>query len=232
MVQNIVRVHILNIFRAIRRLISLSIVVFITTFAFVVTFAAVQPFFEPAKFTPANRIVVLGAGMDPDGTLHLSSTVRVEKGVEIYKSGIAPKIHFSGGVGKPDGVSAGEQMAKYAIELGVPAQAISYEVMSQSTLQNALFSAPYLAEDKRIILVTEGFHLARSWASMKLFGSYDIALAHSTPFRRTNPNAKHSGLSMCIREALAIWFNAGRYLVWKAAPIFGTDETMRNNLLH
>jgi uncharacterized SAM-binding protein YcdF (DUF218 family) len=152
--------------------------------------------------------------------------------VKIYKSGAAPAIHFSGGFGRLSDVSAGYQMAQYAIELGVPSHATTYEGRSQSTLQNALFSAPYLMDDTRIILVTEGFHLPRSWVSMKLFGVYNIALAHSVAFRQSNPNSKFPQFTMCFREALAIWFNAARYIIWKLAPITGMDESMRNNLLY
>ncbi len=221
-----------NIIQRLRSLISLSIVVFITTLLGVTAFAAFQPLFEPKQFPPSDNIVVLGAGMDPDGTLHLSSKLRVEKGVAIFKSGASQNIHFSGGVGKENGVSAGERMAKYAIELGIPNTAITYETKSQSTLQNALFSVPYLKNDNRIILVTEGFHLPRSWASMHLFGDYDIALAHSVAFRQSSPNSMLPQVSMTVREVLAIWFNAGRYLIWKAAPILDLDEDVRNDLLY
>jgi uncharacterized SAM-binding protein YcdF (DUF218 family) len=222
----------MGIIRAIRWVISLAAVTFIATFAFVVAFAAIQPFFEPEQFAPADRIVVLGAGMDPDGTLQISSKLRVEKAVRVYKSGAAPALHFTGGVGRPNGVSSGQQMANYAVELGVPVKATSYEGNSYSTLQNALFSAPYLKNDNRIILVTEGFHLPRSWVSMQLFGRYDIALARSVAFRQTSPNAEFPQVTLVIREVLAIWFNIGRYIVWKLAPLTGMDETARNDLLY
>jgi uncharacterized SAM-binding protein YcdF (DUF218 family) len=218
--------------KTLRRLFSITLTTYLVTFCLVVAFAAIQPIFEPKQFAPADRIIVLGAGMDPDGTLHKSAMLRVEKGGQLCKSGAAQKIHFSGGIGKPNGLSAGHQMAQYAIELGVPAQATSYEGLSQSTLQNALFSASYLKEDNRIILVTEGFHLARSWASMKLFGSYEIALAHSVAFRQSSPSSKMPQITMCLREALAIWFNAMRYIIWKLAPMIGIDDTARNTLLY
>lgn len=205
---------------------------FLVTLAFLALFAATQPLFEPKQFKPADRIVVLGGGMDPDGTLHLSSSLRVDKAVQVYKSGAAPNMHFSGGVGKPDGPSAGEQMAAYAISQGVPKAATSFEGKSQSTLQNALFSAPYLQNDARIIVVTEGFHLPRSWVSMRLFGNYDIALAHSVPFRQSSPNSDIPQVTMTIREALAIWFNAARYIVWQAAPVFGIENETRDALLY
>jgi len=220
------------IFRAIRFILALAISTFLLTFLVVVAFSALQPLFEPDPFTPADVIVVLGAGMDAGGALHISSKLRVEKGVKLFKAGTAPKMHFTGGVGRPKGVSAGGQMAKMAQELGVPAAATSFEGNSYSTLQNALFSAPYLSGTKRVILVTEGFHLPRSWASFKYFGTKDTALARSVAFRQTSPNLRFPGITMCIREVLAIWFNIGRIIVWEAMGVLSYDQQTRDAILY
>jgi len=222
----------MGIIRAIRWLISLGVVTFFATLAFVSLFATLQPVFEPSLFRPADQIVVLGAGMDPDGTLQISSKLRVEKGVAIYKTGAAPRMHFTGGLGGPNAPSAGEQMAKYAHEMGVPSTATTFEGNSYSTLQNALFSAPYIKGSKRIILVTEGFHLPRSWASFKLFSKVEIGLARSVAFRQTSPNARYPQVSMVVREVLAIWYNVGRYIIWKAAPLVNVTGDERNKILY
>lgn len=218
--------------RLIRRLIGLGLVIFLTTLAFVVVFASMQSLTEPETFRPASRIVVLGGGTKPDGTLHISSKRRVEKGVILYKAGTAPMLHFTGGLPHQGGVSIGAQMAAYAQKLGVPKAAITSEDKSQSTLQNALFSASELKNDKRIILVTDGFHLPRSWVSMRLFGSYDIALAHSVAHPHLNLEARMFRIRMYLRETLAIWFNAARYLVWRMAPLWGMNGLERDKLLY
>jgi len=101
--------------------------------------------------------VVLGGGMSPRGSLHTSSTVRVDQGVVRYKSGSAPRMHFTGGLASPNAPSAGQQMALRAVEQGVPERATSFEGKSYSTLQNALFSKPQWRGADHIILVTEGF---------------------------------------------------------------------------
>ncbi|MBV1863143.1 MAG: YdcF family protein [Rhodobacteraceae bacterium] len=220
------------VLRAVRFLLALAVTTFLLTFFAVVGFAALQPFFEPDPFSPADTIVVLGAGMDADGTLHISSMLRVEKAVALFQSGAGGKMHFTGGVGRPKGVSAGEQMARMAQQLGVPEAATSFEGGSYSTLQNALLSAPYLKNAKRVILVTEGFHLPRSWASFKYFGTQDTALARSVAFRQTSPNLRFPGLTMCIREALAIWFNLGRLIVWEAMGVLSYDAQTRDAILY
>ncbi len=222
----------MKLLRALRFVLALAISTFLITFVFVIGFAALQPLFEPDPFEPADVIVVLGAGMDPNGDLHISSKLRVEKGVKLYHQGSAKRMHFTGGVGRPNGVSTGGQMAKMAQEMGVPPEATSFEGNSYSTLQNALFSMPYLENTKRIILVTEGFHLPRSWASFKYFGAPETALAHSVAFRQTSPNLRFPALTMSIREVLAIWFNIGRLFVWEVMGLLSYDQQTRDAILY
>lgn len=196
-------------------------------------FSLLQAAFEPEDFAPADVIVVLGAGMDADGTLHNSSILRVEKAVALFHAGAAPRMHFTGGKARENGPSAGQMMAELAHNLSVPMNVTSIEGRSQSTLQNALFSQPMLKDATRIILVTEGFHLPRSWASFHWAAwqkgqRFDIALAHSTAFRQQSSNSRFSAISMVVREGLAWGFNLIRVGSWHGAGWFGTFENERN----
>jgi uncharacterized SAM-binding protein YcdF (DUF218 family) len=198
-------------------------------------FALLQAAFEPVNFARADVIVVPGAGMDADGTLHRSSIGRVEKAVALFQDGTAARLHFSGGGAVPDGPSAGAQMAALAQASGVPATAISIEGRSQSTLQNALFSQDALTGATRIIIVTEGFHLARSWLSFRWAGwtagqRPQIALAHSTIFRKARPG-RSGAVMMVLREGAAWPFNVARAAVWHAAQWTGTSRERRDSWL-
>ncbi len=216
------------LFRSIRRLIAWCVVIYLCTLVFVAGFATLQPLWEPTDIK-ADLIVVLGGGMSPKGTLHTSSTVRVDKGVSLFKTGAAPRIHFTGGLASPNAPSAGAQMAARAIEAGVPETATSFEGKSYSTLQNALFSKPDWQGAQHIILVTEGFHLPRSWATFKAFGAQKITLAHARKFRGERIRA---GIRMTFREALAVWFNAARLLVWQGAAFTDMAQDERDALLY
>src|SRR5512137_2804345 len=50
----------------------------------------------PSDIQSADAIVVLGAAMDPDGTLSCESLVRTVKAVALYRTGRAPLVVFSG----------------------------------------------------------------------------------------------------------------------------------------
>lgn len=213
--------------RVIGRLIALGIFGFTATIIGVATFAALWPIPTPKKMTQTDIIVVLGAGMDPDGTLHRSTTLRVDRGVELWKADLAPRLHFTGGQGRPGGPSAGERMAERAISQGVPIEVISYEGRSLSTLQNALFSQPMLEDAKTIRLVTEGFHLPRSYLSFWWAGDHDIYLSFSERFRNSTLGAQSPDVVMVFREALAVWFNLARVGIYETAAVFGVEEARR-----
>jgi uncharacterized SAM-binding protein YcdF (DUF218 family) len=123
-------------------------------------------------------------------------------------------------------------MADLAVSLGVPAAVISYEDRSQSTLQNALFSAPQLHDATSIRLVTEGFHLPRSWLSFRWAGDWSLSLTPSERFRSMSPNSRYPGLTMVLREGVAFWFNAGRVLTYEAGGLIGVDQRTREGWLY
>lgn len=216
------------LFRSIRRLIAWCVVIYLGTLGFVAGYATLRPLWEPTDIK-ADLIIVLGGGMSPKGSLHTSSTVRVDKGIALFNAGAAPRIHFTGGLASPNAPSAGKQMAARAIAAGVPEGATSFEGQSYSTLQNALFSKPVWQDADKIVLVTEGFHLPRSWATFKAFGAQDITLASARRFRGERVRA---GFRMTFREALAVWFNAARFLVWQGAAWSDMSQEDRDALLY
>ena len=120
-------------------------------------------------------------------------------------------------------------MAARSIADGVPETATSFEGKSYSTLQNALFSKSNWQGAKHIVLVTEGFHLPRSWATFKAFGAQKITLVHARRFRGERIKA---GIRLTVRETLAIWFNAARLIVWQAAEFTDMPQEYRDALLY
>ncbi|MHA3913606.1 YdcF family protein [Halovulum sp. GXIMD14793] len=177
----------------------------------------------------ADAIMVLGAGMDADGRLHASTLARVETAVKLYHQGAAPKIVMTGGRLRPEGPSAGGRMAKRAIALGVPPQALISETYSLSTLQNALMSKP-LIEDAGItsvVLVTDGFHMLRALATMRWVGIRVVGTRAPTAFRSS------SGLPsyMVLREVVAWGANLARVPVWHIGGWLGVDDGTRMNWL-
>jgi uncharacterized SAM-binding protein YcdF (DUF218 family) len=74
-------------------------------------------------------------------------------------------------------------MADAARAAGVPVDALRVEVESHSTLQNAIYARVILGADAEqpVILVTNRYHLPRSWASFRWAGMHDITLYSAEP---------------------------------------------------
>lgn len=209
----------MGIVRRLIRLASWAVGLLAATFIGVAAFTFTYE--NKAEPDAVDVIVCLGAGMSADGTLHGPAIKRVETCAELYAKGIAPRVHFTGGRRVPDGPAAGDQMAKLAISLGVPDGAISRENESLSTLQNALFSQPMLADADTILIVTEAFHLPRSVTSFRLLGPQSATMYMSEPVRLRDDGSPD--WRMLRREVTAIWFNGLRLGAWWLGGIFNIE---------
>jgi uncharacterized SAM-binding protein YcdF (DUF218 family) len=111
----------------------------------------------------ADAIVVLGAMVLRDGTASNALRERVEHAVSLYKSGLAPLLICTGGLGThaPSEASVARALA---IELGVPASQVLVEEKSHSTRQNALFAQEIARQHgvRSVIVVSQAYHLLRS----------------------------------------------------------------------
>ncbi|HEX8362068.1 MAG TPA: YdcF family protein [Longimicrobium sp.] len=139
--------------------------------------------FPPPIDGAADAIVVLGGGVHPDGSLPPVARARVERAVELFEGGIAPRLIFSGrcGLTSPEpAVTEAEAMAAYAARLGVPWSALLREDDSKDTLGNAYFTWSRFLEPNgwtSIRVVTSDFHLSRAaWVFRKILGpGYDFS---------------------------------------------------------
>lgn len=113
----------------------------------------------------ADAIVVLGAPLRPDGSLSFVAEERVRAGVALWRQGVAPRLVLTGGHGPraaADLPAEAEAMARRARELGVPDEALALETESTNTSENASFSAALLGPGRRVVVVTQPFHLRRA----------------------------------------------------------------------
>lgn len=211
-------------FKWAKRLITLGLF----TFAAVCLWTLLWPTTDGANTRPADVIICLGSGYDIDGRVDKAGQKRAKKCTDLYLKGVAPRIIFTGGSVDPTLQPFGDAMMAYAISLGIDPAHVSSETLSQSTLHNALFSMPLIAQGDRIVLVSEAFHLPRSWASFKWSGADEIILVASERLRR-DPLTDQPHYLMLVREVAAIWFNLARATIWSAASIFGKEN---NSWLH
>ncbi len=116
------------------------------------------------------------------GGLFGETKTRLDRAVALYTDGKAPRLIVSGGTATNNEAVA-EAMAAAAIEAGVPADAITIEGNSHSTLQNALFVGDIEDLDKAspILLVSHRYHLLRANASFRWAGFESITNVAADP---------------------------------------------------
>jgi len=114
---------------------------------------------KPEDAGEADCILVLGCGLkDGKPGQHLSR--RLDTAIALYKSGAAPKILMSGDHGRED-YDEVNAMKRYAVERGVPADAILMDHAGFSTYES-MVRARTVFGCESMIIVTQEFHIYRA----------------------------------------------------------------------
>ncbi|MEJ6391571.1 YdcF family protein [Gymnodinialimonas ulvae] len=177
----------------------------------------------------ADAIICLGGGMSYHGWEDPgpASARRALTCAELVRDGVAPVAVFTGTGNSV--MSAGEAMANLAAENGLPTEAIVIEPRARSTMQNAVFSYALLPDaPDRVVIVSDPFHLPRSWIIFTLLGAaeVDVYAARMTYSYDDGPEAR-SYLQWTLREAFAVWANVARIGTYLAGGLFGIDPQTR-----
>jgi uncharacterized SAM-binding protein YcdF (DUF218 family) len=154
-----------------RTLGALALVAALAAAALFAQAAAIDRYGSVDRAQPADAIVILGCRVGPGGIPSDSLRTRTLHAVELYRQGLAPAIICTGGLGThPPEESRVE--AALALRRGVPATAIFREERSHSTLENARYAAEICRARgwKRVIVVSEPYHLYRSAACFRRVG--------------------------------------------------------------
>jgi uncharacterized SAM-binding protein YcdF (DUF218 family) len=111
---------------------------------------------------PVDAIVVLGAAQY-DGRPSPVLQARLDEVLDAWKKGVAPLIVVTGGKLQGDRFTEAESSRNYLVDHGVPAESILLENEGHSSWQSMEGAAKLLDEHgaKRILLVSDGFHLFR-----------------------------------------------------------------------
>lgn len=125
--------------------------------------ASAQPPVVAAKDFSKPAIVILGYGLNDNGTMRPILRRRVLTGLTVAQFFPQSPIIVTGGNPRGGNTEAG-QMRKMLMMLGFPAHRIIVEDKANSTVQNARFSVPLAKEAgaSGIILVTSSTHQDRA----------------------------------------------------------------------
>lgn len=152
---------------------------------------------------PAEAVVVLGARVYPDGRPSLALYDRTRTGAELVRRGLAEKLVLSGGPGDR-GVHETDAMKRVALELGVAESAIVVDRDGLTTAHSSrntrsLLDVPEASSPPRVLVVSHGYHLARTRLAMHDAG----VVAYTVPARETRPLLRLP--YFVAREVAAFW---------------------------
>ncbi len=151
---------------------------------------------DPEELVGVEAIVVLGGGSvthrAPGGEIQIvsdSSALRAIEGARLYRLMDEPWVIASGGSSELlRGGSAESQAMRLALmQLGVPAERILLETVSQNTRGQAVALRPMLEEQglERFVLVTSPTHMPRALRAFRAVGLEpmpSVAAQHSETF--------------------------------------------------
>lgn len=130
---------------------------------------------EAADNAKADCILVLGAGIRPDGTPSFMLRDRLDKGIELYEADVAPKLLLSGDNGQEryDEVNA---MKDYVLAQGVPAEDIFLDHAGFSTY-DSIYRAKAVFAVEGAVVVTQKYHLYRALYIAKRLGLQAVGIS-------------------------------------------------------
>jgi SanA protein len=122
---------------------------------------------EAGAARPADAVMVLGALVFPDGRVSPMLADRLEVALALYEEGAAEKILLSGDHGQVE-YDEVNTMRRYLEERGVPPEDIFMDHAGFDTY-DSMYRAREVFQAKRLIIVTQGFHLPRAlWIGDRL----------------------------------------------------------------
>lgn len=108
----------------------------------------------------ADCILVLGCLVREDGTPSNMLHDRLQRGVELYKAGAAPKLLMSGDHGRED-YDEVNTMKQFALDAGIASADVFMDHAGFSTYES-LYRAKEVFGVKKVIIVTQKYHLYRA----------------------------------------------------------------------
>ncbi len=121
-----------------------------------------------ARLENVDCILVLGCGLRSDGSPSDMLHDRLTQGVTLYQQGAAPKLLMSGDHGRAhyDEVNA---MKAFAVDAGIPTEDVFMDHAGFSTYES-IYRAKAIFGAKKIIIVTQEYHLYRALYIAQQFG--------------------------------------------------------------
>lgn len=135
---------------------------------------------EASQLEDVDCILVLGCGVWDDGRPSHMLEDRLKRSLELFDLGAAPKLLMSGDHGRVD-YDEVATMKQFVIDQGVPSEDVFMDHAGFSTYES-MYRAKEIFQAKKIIIVTQGYHLYRAIYIAERLGmeAYGVASDYRT----------------------------------------------------
>lgn len=151
------------------------------------------------KTNSAEAILVLGAGVRPNGTPSHMLEDRLLTALTLYQMGVSDRIIVSGDHGEDHYDEVGV-MKRYLVAKGVPSEHVFMDHAGFNTY-DSLYRAKAVFGAKRVVIVTQRYHAYRSLMIGRSLGLSPVAVAAPIQATEASHYAKQPWYS--FRESLA-----------------------------
>jgi uncharacterized SAM-binding protein YcdF (DUF218 family) len=173
--------------RRIRIILTVVLTLCLLIFIIVEALIIMDPYLHRSELAgEVDYLIVLGAGIWPDGRPTLALSYRLDEAIAYYNSHGPLRIIVSGGQGANEPFAEALAMSLYLQDRGIPIEDILVEDRSTSTMENFKFSRQLIGEAVpepiRIVFITNDFHVLRSRILAKRNGFEAYAIPAPTPY--------------------------------------------------
>ncbi len=135
---------------------------------------------EAAKLTDVDCILILGCGVRADGSPSDMLHDRLQRGVELFELGAAPKLLMTGDHGQ-NGYDEVNTMKSFAVDAGISSEHVFMDHAGFSTYES-MYRAKEIFQAKKVIIVTQQYHLYRAIYIAESLGleAYGVAADYRT----------------------------------------------------
>ena len=152
--------------------------IFLAIFLIVESFIFVYSFSKPQK--GASIIIVLGSGVNKDGTVSRDFKARLDAGIEYHEEN-GGTIVVTGKKGRDEPIAEAVVAKDYLIKKGVKESDIRVDDQSKNTHENILnaYNLTKDIENRKTVIVSSCFHLFRANFIAHKIGFDDVSLKPS-----------------------------------------------------
>jgi uncharacterized SAM-binding protein YcdF (DUF218 family) len=171
---------------------------------------------KPCRTMPRNSsyaIVVLGAGLETNGTIKARLDSRLKQGLKLARMYPKAPIILTGGNQK-SGVTEAYMMGRWYVQRGISQKRLLLEDRAKDTVENALYSSSILQQlgVTHVTLVTSSSHIRRGLADLEeacfqrgLKLDFDHLGAKAKDDKSLDPEQERVGVYRDIMRTSGLW---------------------------